>query len=248
MNFIQMPNLPKSKVKRVIVDYRCNDKILDALKQLNITTYPSCNIKSLYPAVCGHPDMSICHVGKNKFICEPTSYDYYKKTLTINSIELIKGCTYINGTYPYDIAYNIACVSNVAFHKLSCTDNLITENLDNVNFVNVAQGYSKCNTAIISDKAIITEDESIHCAALQSNIDSLLIKKGGISFEGFEYGFIGGSVGLIDKDILAITGNVEKHVDYAKIITFCEKYNVKLYCLTDDIPVDIGSIIPITYE
>ena len=248
MNFVKTPNLPEKKVKSVIVDYRCDEKIINSLKKLGIYVYLSCNVKSLYPAVCGHPDMSIYHVGGSKFVCEPSTYEYYSSTLNLPGIELFKGNVYLNGTYPYDIAYNVARVSENAFHRLGFTDRTILEYSENINFINVAQGYSKCSVAVIAENAIITDDDSILVAAINNNIDVLKISKGGIRLNGFDYGFFGGAVGLIDCDTLVITGNVEKHVDYEKIFEFCAGYGVKLYNLSDEEPVDIGSIIPVAYE
>ncbi len=249
MEYVKIPNLPVKKVKRVIVDYRADEKIISSLQNLGIIVYLSCEIPSLYDAVKGHPDMSICHIGANNFVCEPSTYSYYKKTLKLENINLIKGYTHLTSTYPHDIAYNVARVSvDKAFHKTAFTDREILLNSKSVNLINIAQGYSKCNVCVVSENAIITQDESIYINALNNGINTLKISNGNIFLKGFDYGFIGGASGLVSNDILAVTGNVENLVDYDRIIEFCTGYGVKVYALTDDIPADIGSIIPISYD
>lgn len=248
MNYLETPGLPTAKVKRVIIDYRTDEKIVSALNKLGIIAYPSCEILSLYEAVKGHSDMSICHVGGNTFVCEPSSYEYYKKLLNFDDINLICGDTHLTDTYPYDIAYNVAWISqNKVLHKTAYTDRKIRENTA-ADFINVAQGYTKCNACIVSENALITQDNSIYINAQKAGINTLKTDNGNIFLQGFEYGFIGGASGLISDDTLAITGNVEKLVDFERIVAFCNDYGVKVISLTDENPVDIGSIIPISYD
>ncbi len=248
MHFLSIPYLPTRKVKYVIIDYRTDKKIIKSLEEQGLTVFFTKKIDSLYDAVSGHADMGICHLGGRNFVCEPSVYDYYASTLRLPGINLIKGSSAITSTYPYDIAYNVARVSNFAFHKIKYTDNEILDNLKNVSFVNVSQGYSKCSVCVVSKNAIITDDESIHNKAVENDIDVLLVSKGQISLPGFDYGFIGGATGLISIDVLAVTGNIKLHSDYDKIFDFCFKHGVNILCLSDDMPCDIGSIIPVAYE
>lgn len=247
MQFLSEPNLPNKKVGAVLIDYRSSRQIVNSLKNLNIKVYFTCEVKALYDSVRGHPDMSIHHIGNNCFVCEPTTYEYYKNLFKNENINLIKGFSVLTSTYPYDIAYNIARVSNYAFHKTAYTDKYIKDNSLHIHFVDVSQGYSKCAVCPISKNAIITDDESIFINARKIGIDTLKIEKGSIFLKDFDYGFFGGSTGLLSNDLLAVTGNVENIVDHAKIIDFCAKYGVKVYSLTEEKPIDIGSIIPIAY-
>lgn len=248
MKYIEIPGLPTSKVRRVIIDYRTDEKIVSALNELGIITYPSCEISALYDAVKGHSDMSICHIGGNTFVCEPSSYEYYKRLLNFDDINLICGATHLTDTYPYDIAYNVAWISrNKALHKRAYTDGKIRENTL-AEFINVSQGYTKCNVCLVAENALITQDNSIYINAQKAGINTLKISIGNIFLQGFDYGFIGGASGLISGDTLAITGNVEKLVDFERIISFCNEHSVKVISLTDKIPTDIGSIIPISYD
>ena len=52
--------------------------------------------------------------------------------------------------------------------------------------------------------------------------------------------------GIIDKNLLAFTGNLESHNDAELIIQFLNKYGIKYINLNDGALVDIGGIIPLT--
>ncbi|MBE7026862.1 MAG: hypothetical protein E7410_04795 [Ruminococcaceae bacterium] len=247
MEFLSEPNLPTKKVGYVIIDCRCDKKIIKALEDMGITVFLSCKIDSLYDSVSTHPDMSIHHAGDNVFVCEPSAYDYYAQMLTLPGIKLIKGSSKLTSTYPFDIAYNVARVANFAFHKIKYTDLLVREHSKNIQFIDVAQGYSKCNICIIAKNAFITEDASIYEKGVENGMDVLKINTGDVFLKGFEYGFFGGATGLISHDILAITGNVEKHINFMEIVNFCSKYSVKVKSLTRENIVDIGSILPVAY-
>lgn len=247
MEFLSEPNLPTKKVGYVIIDCRSDKQIIKAIEDMGITVFLSCKIDCLYDSVSTHPDMGIHHIGGNVFVCEPSTYDYYRQTLTLPGIKLIKGSSKLTSTYPFDIAYNVARVSNFAFHKTKYTDLVIREYSKNVQFIDVAQGYSKCNICIVAKNAFITDDISIYEKGVENGIDVLKINTGDVLLKGFKYGFFGGATGLISHDILAITGNVEKHVNFMEIYDFCSKYGVKVESLTPDYMVDIGSILPLAY-
>ena len=76
----------------------------------------------------------------------------------------------------------------------------------------------------------------------------LVIEKGDIKLEGMEYGFIGGTCGLIGPRLLAFCGNIEKHRDYKQIKAFAKRHNTDLISLCSGKLIDIGSIIPIKQE
>ena len=76
-------------------------------------------------------------------------------------------------------------------------------------------------------------------------VDIMIIPERRILLEGYDYGFIGGCCGLIDKNVLAITGRLDS-LDFEKpIIDFLDKHNVQAIELTQDPIVDIGGILPL---
>lgn len=247
MNFINLPNLPQKKVSGVLLDFRTPDIVVQSLKKLNIDIYKSTDCNFLYNSVCGHPDMQLAHIQDNIFVCEPRCVDYYKKLFPV--LNIIAGATRLCGTYPYDIAYNIARVGDLAFHNEKYTDKIILEYFEkyNVKLINVKQGYSKCSVCVVDENSIITADSSIARQAEKNNLDVLLIRPGHIRLWDMEYGFIGGCSGKLDKNILAVSGNLAIHPDFLRIERFCAKKNVQILNLSAAEPVDIGTIIPIYY-
>lgn len=108
--------------------------------------------------------------------------------------------------------------------------------------VHTAQGYTKCNIAVVDGSHIITEDEGVFRAVSEkTDIKVLLISPKQVKLNGFAYGFIGGASGRIGNEMI-FSGDVTKHSDYAKIRSFIEECGLDIkyfdYPLTD-----IGSII-----
>ena len=96
--------------------------------------------------------------------------------------------------------------------------------LPNKTIIDVKQGYSKCSVCICKHNTIITDDISIFNNLLQyDDIKSLLVEKGTVKIDKYDYGFIGGCCGLIDKDLLLFNGDLSMHSDFDKIKNF--KYN-----------------------
>ena len=247
MNALKNPNLPEKEVKGVLVDYRTPENIIDRIKCMNIDVYRSQKCSSLYSSVDGHPDMVLCHIMGNFFVCEPNFCEYYKSMFPF--VNIIKGDTYIQDTYPQDIAYNIARVGKYAFCKMEYTDRKIIEYLNrfDVKIINVNQGYSKCSICVVDENSIITSDKGIAKSAEKYNIDVLLIKEGHIKLKDLDYGFIGGASGKLSSNKLAVAGNINFHCDSEHIYDFCLKKGVDIISLSNEMLVDIGTIIPI-YE
>lgn len=250
IEFLNMPNLPDRPVSMVLLDFRTDKKIVGELHNLGIEAlFTYCNI-NLPDSICGHPDMFFHHLGNNNFVCSYDSYDFFSKLFSNININLIRGKTMLSSTYPQDIAYNVSAINHTIFCTFKYADKTILDwyALKGFSKANVSQGYAKCNICVINKNAIITSDTSISKKAVELGFDVLTIQPGHITLKGHDYGFIGGATGLIDKNILAVTGNLNTHPDYHAIEKFCDNHNVRLYSLTDEKPVDIGSIIPISYK
>ena len=63
-----------------------------------------------------------------------------------------------------------------------------------------------------------------------------------VKLPDFEHGFIGGATGLLDKNTLAVNGDIHRHGDCKRIIDFCGSYGVKVVSLNGGEITDIGSI------
>lgn len=245
MDFIEKPNLPDRQVKYVITDYRISKDSLITLEELGIKTVLSCAVTALYDAVTGHPDMQIHHLSGNKFVTAPEAYEHFCKAMP--DADIIKGSKRLNNKYPDDIAYNAAAFGDYLICNSACTaiEILETYKVSNRTILNANQGYAKCSICVVSENAIITADDGIYKTAAEHGIDVLKIHEGHIKLKGLNYGFIGGSTGLISKNILAVNGNIKTHPDCDLIRDFCKQHGVNIISLNNGEIEDIGSIIPI---
>ena len=240
MNFFENPNLPDRPAKGMIVDRRADTETLDSLKVLGIEPILSYKSRNLCPAVCSHPDMTILHMGENKFICAPDAWEYYNNLLP--DARMIRGEIELSPEYPRDITYNIAVVGGYAFLNLKTSQARINTGRRTIN---VRQGYAKCGTCVVGEKAIITADTGICAAARENGLDALLIEPGHIELPGMNYGFIGGASGLIAPHSLAVNGELDTHPNGGEIVNFCRKHDVEIVELKHGSIYDIGSLLPI---
>ncbi len=244
---LDIPFIPKKAVKTVLVDGRISTDIEHNLRNLGIDIIKSPYCKELYPAISYHPDILMHLVNSNTMVVAPNVYDYFNTYFENTEIDIIKGDTELTRNYPGNVAYNIGRIGKYVIHNFNYTDKLTLKYLekDNLSFIHVKQGYSKCSISIINEKAIITADRGIAKALEKYDFDVLCVCPGYIKLPGFDYGFFGGISGLINYNELAFTGHLRYHPDYKKIINFLKKHEVKPVFLDQGIPKDIGSIIPI---
>lgn len=247
-SFIEVPLLPKGKVKTVIVDTRTPKCIQNKIraKGINIIETPYC--WDLYEAVAAHPDMLLHHIGGNEIIVAPNIYLQIKKKLEKLKLKVIKGNTVLKSTYPDNIAYNVGRIGKFAIHNFKYTDKKIMERLKEkkIELINVKQGYSKCSICIVNENAIITSDRGIAKKLQKYNIDLLLIRSGYIDLPGLNYGFIGGISGLVESNKMLFSGDIRKHPDFKNIKRFLRKHSMDFDTVKDEKLIDIGSIIPVT--
>lgn len=150
--------------------------------------------------------------------------------------------------YPKNILLNCLLLNNILYGKLKFIDKMVIEccSENNIKLVNVNQGYTRCSTLVIGEKAIITSDKSIEKSLKNNGTNVLLISPGNIRLDGYNYGFIGGCGAKIDNKIIFF-GNIEHHPDYGRIKDFCELYNSKIEVLCKRLPLtDIGGIVKIS--
>ena len=241
--FLKNQNLPENKVTTVFAN--TDDIALKRLfEELSIKVV-SVNENSLLdtPVSC-HADILANYVGKSIFLADKN------QTELCNFIEDNSGKSIIieniKSPYPNDCLLNFADIGDYIICNKSILTNEIVDLLPNKQIIDVKQGYSKCSVCICKHNTIITDDISIYNAVLQyDNINSLLVQKGSVSIDKFEYGFIGGCCGLVDKDVLLFNGDLSTHTDFDKIKNFLYDNGVNYINIKGKPLTDIGSIIPI---
>lgn len=249
MDFLNKPFLPEKNIKAALIDYRIGAEALETLNSLDIEVVKSIPCKDLYDAINGHPDIVVFHIGDNKLILAPNVFDALQPILTKKGFALTKGETWLNRNYPENIAYNVLRIGSFAFHNTKYTDKTIIEELnkESIELIHINQGYTKCSACIVDENSIITSDYKLANTLERYGIESLLLQPGGIILEGVDYGFIGGSCGLISKNVMAFTGKLDKIQDNYKIVDFLNSKGIEVKILSTKQIFDIGSIMPLTY-
>lgn len=247
MKFVKESFLANGPLSVALVDKRITPNMQNTLINLGIKLIKTIECPNTYNAIKCHPDISLCKLYDNNIVVAPNVYDYYSKILKNYGLNVIKGSSLIQNKYPHNISYNVAIFGNYAIHNFKYTDPEIVKFLEenNIQKIDVKQGYSKCSICIIDEKSIITSDEGIMNACSLFDIDCLLISQGFIDLFDMNYGFIGGCSGSISNDTIAFFGNIKKHPDYEKVLEFITSKNKKILCLSDESLLDLGSLIPI---
>lgn len=229
-------------MKNIVVDFRIQYDEKYYLKELgyNVLIIPSC--KNLYNAVCGHPDMLMHIIDNNTIIVHRNMNSLFVNKLISLGKKVLLSDNSIGSSYPYDIILNAVNIPNFLIHNLKYTDKTILNNLNSKKLINTKQGYTKCSTAIINENSIITSDKNIANSLYLEKIDILLLPPGDILLEGLDYGFIGGTCGLIDTDVIAFYGDLNYYKYGDKVLCFLEKHNVKPVFLRKGKLIDRGSI------
>jgi hypothetical protein len=232
-------------MKKAFVDFRISDAERINLERLDVEvlTVPPCEV--LYEAICGHPDV-LLHIVDDKTILvhKDMSLDFVSKLKTFD-IDIILSKESLTSSYPGDIILNAVSLHTIFLHNLEFTDHNLLQLNKHKKLINTKQGYTKCSTAIVSKNAVITSDQSIAKALITENIDVLVLPPGDILLPGLDYGFIGGSCGLIDKNTIAFYGSLNNYAYGKEVLNFLKKHKVQYYYLSDGKLIDRGSILTI---
>jgi hypothetical protein len=248
MAFMTNPNLPEKAVSLAVVDERISFRAEDGLKALGVKVLKLQPHRGLYPAVSGHPDMQLHHIGGKIMIYAPGTDQTLLDALASYDFTLITGESILTPLYPADIAYNVARVGSWYFHNLRYTDPVVRGILERMGIepVHVEQGYSKCSVLPVGKESIITTDAGIARAAEKKGLEVLLIDyERSIRLPGLDHGFIGGAAGMLGKAACALNGNIRRLDCFNDFSSFLLKNNIKIAELSNEQVTDIGSILPV---
>ena len=190
-------------------------------------------VRTASELVANHPDVLLCKLG-----ARPESPIYEGAPNELSPL------------YPGDCRYNAACTGKFFIHKLDVTnadflDAAKASSGDELQLINVRQGYAKCSTVIVDEDSIITYDKGIAKPCEAAGMNVLLVEPGFVKLRGANTGFIGGASGRID-DKIVFNGDLSAHPNFREIAGFIEERGLGckwfgLYELED-----IGSIITVT--
>ena len=210
-----------------------------SIKVVSVTKNPL-----LDQPVSKHADILCNYVGKSTFLVDKNQVELCKFIKNNNGKSVI--IENIQSPYPNDCLLNFADIGDY----IICNKSILTEDIVKIlpekPIIDVKQGYSKCSVCICGHNTIVTDDKSVYNAVLQyDSINSLLIKKGSIRINKYDYGFIGGCCGLVDKNLLLFNGDLSLHSDFDKIKNFLYDNGINYIDIKGKPLTDIGSIIPI---
>lgn len=200
------------------------------------------NNKSVSREVSHHADLSFLDCGDGVIFIAREMCDY-KSLLENSGYDVRVLDNNLGRKYPDDVPLNCVVLDEYLICNIDTVAESVLQYFKNKKIINVRQGYTKCSSIPVNGQAVITDDESIWKRCVENNIDVLKVSKGSVYLDGFEYGFIGGTAGMISDTQIAFNGDISTHPDCNDIISFLKKYGMTAVSLANGKLHDIGSMI-----
>ncbi len=218
-----------------------NSKITDSLRKLGYNIINSECIDDLLPFERKHSDIQCLRIDDTFFVAN--NCRKLKSIMQNLGLNVIETENPIKKDYPDNIILNAVYTGNKLYCKESALDNSVKKycSKNNIEIINVNQGYTKCSTAVIKNK-FITADKGIFNALSDNGAEALLINSGNITLPGCDYGFIGGCC-FENNETVFFTGDLNNHPDGKAIEEFIKKQKVNIKSLTDNELYDIGGFV-----
>ena len=240
---LPVPHLPTREVVHIAAG-KLSREVLAELKHCRVEVLFTQRLHKVEHALQRHADLAICPLMNKRILLDPSSVAL-KESLISFGYYVIMTEKEVSSPYPSDCLLNFIQTNSYLINSKHSFD--ILDGRDHSQkTITVNQGYIKCSVAPVAENAIITDDAGIHKVASQQGIDTCLLSKGDVFLNGYPYGFIGGSCGMISHDVLAFCGDIKKHRDYDKLHSFLMNYGIHEYILSNQKLTDVGSMIPLT--
>ena len=229
-----------------VTDIRLPEHCRTELIARGFSVVPLPRFSALDPRVASHPDMLILPLGNRLFVHQ----NYY--TEARREIEQILCASSLTPTvihdtigmaYPHDVALNLAVVGHHILGRRGSISPAVLDYVAQKDFsvINVKQGYAKCATVILGDKAIITADPTIEKAGRALSLSVLRIREGHVSLDGYDHGFLGGASGVCEKTVF-FCGDIMHHPDGKNITEFCHSQGFEAVSLSSEPLYDVGTL------
>lgn len=248
MKLLRSPYIPGGKVIAMLVSHDMPEEMVNTLKGIVPVLIRTMPMAGLPTPVSNHPDMQLVIPTEGVIVHAPNLHPQVAAQLRALGYELVPGETNPAGNYPGDVAYNVAVVGRHAFLNTRYADRVVLNWLEKTGktISHVNQGYAKCSVCILNEEALITADEGIFRVARGLKMDALLIPpQKSISLPGYDYGFIGGSTGLVSRCEMVFGGDARMLDSAEEILSFLQKHGVQPVSLGSCAVLDLGSLIPL---
>lgn len=201
--------------------------------------------------VSTHPDLFMCKIEFSNINNNSSFFNGDIKKL---------GSTYLD-----EAIYNACATGKYFVHNLKISDSEILDwaEQNELEFVDVPQGYTRCNLLPVGPSNFITSDRGIFKALSKAGADVLLISNKNIVLKGYDYGFLAGCAGIISANknfvhlpscygsslvksaeyTVIFNGDLSAHQDFKEIIDYINNCRLNALWVRGKKLADIGSIL-----
>ncbi len=225
-------------MKYVIVAENFPEDSAEKLKKYGEVVRTRAN-KNLLRGLDTHTDILVHPLPSGEIVVDRDNFEYYKNIFPDKKI--LPSHSILSKKYPKDVPLNAFTFKNYFIHNLKYTDKVLLDYYKNSGYqmIDIKQGYGKCSCLVTND-FIITSDGGIY-ESLRDFIPIYKIDHKQIKLQNFNYGFIGGAIGVLGKKIF-FTGDFSHHSSHEEILKIINKYNYEIEILSKDPIEDFGSI------
>ncbi|MEG2080075.1 MAG: hypothetical protein RRZ68_00745 [Oscillospiraceae bacterium] len=244
-NFIKNPYLPINEVTKIIAGEGMRD-FSSELECLGISVLYAKSSENLQKPVASHTDLLCNYFGEKTFFVEKSQKELFESLNQLGANVIIENSDFL-ADYPNDVKLNCVRIAD----SLICNKKTISNKIlqlaieSDLKIIDVSQGYTKCSIVVACQNAVITDDININSELLKNGFDVLLVEKGDVLLNGYNYGFIGGCCSLISKNKMLFIGDIKTHRNFLSIKDFLSNYKIDVLCLNSKKLIDIGSFIPV---
>jgi len=196
---------------------------------------------STYKSISGHPDIFMC-AGDDKVVVSPDMDHTITEKIRSYGYSVIMGKKVPSNKYPGSAIYNAVITNNFLIHNLKITDENLLKAFHNKQYIQVFQGYTRCNLLSIGDNAFITSDKGIDKVLTLKGFEVLYVDPSPVILKGHKYGFFPGCCGVNGHTVF-INGSLKYHYMKDDIEDFISRHGFEVRELFDGKLTDIGGII-----
>ena len=236
-------------MKYAILDCRMRQPERDFLKSLGYELVELPKSEKVYEEISSHVDIFCCKIN-HILVVEKSCYAYLKSKLQNTNMQIMEGKTIVSGKYPQDIPYNVCQIGNKIIHNFAYTEPVILQKIEEENLqkIQISQGYSNCAISVINENAAIVTDKKIARKLADFGIEVLLLENipkiqlfHNSNFSTMQ-GLIGGAMARVENKVM-VFGELEK-IDYNhQISKFIEKQGLEIVDFKGLDVVDYGGLI-----
>lgn len=223
----------------IFVDKRIPVRAMKRLGSIG-TLIPFVSQGLTYDSITGHPDVFMCLTSQGVVVAPNTPAEVMV-SIEKSSVRSIMGVTEVGSEYPGSAAYNAFVNASFFIHNLAYSDPILTKYCQTLTFLNVRQGYTRCNL-VEAGGLYITSDRGIEKVLNQNKLDVLFVDPGQIKLPGQRHGFFGGCTGVLNNTLFLL-GSSDHFEQGGELKAELKRRDVELVELYDGPLWDGGSIL-----